>query len=109
VPLPKTRSPSRPALVLSDLPAVERDFAFVVDPRTEAATLVNAAAGADKALIERVSVFDQFTGLEDGRKSIAITVRMQPRDHTLTEAEIEAVSARVIEKVTKATGGVLRG
>ena len=109
VPLPKTRSPSRPALVLSDLPAVERDFAFVVDPRTEAATLVNAAAGADKALIERVSVFDQFTGLEDGRKSIAITVRMQPRDHTLTEPEIEAVSARVIEKVTKATGGVLRG
>ncbi|KGJ05855.1 phenylalanyl-tRNA synthetase beta subunit [Paracoccus halophilus] len=108
VPLPKTRTPSRPALVLSDLQAVERDFAFVVDAGVEALALVNAAAGADKALIERVTVFDQFTGLEDGRKSIAITARLQPREKTLTDAEIEAVSARIVEKVGKATGGVLR-
>jgi phenylalanyl-tRNA synthetase beta chain len=109
VPLPKVKSPSRPALALSDLQAVERDFAFVVDPQVEALALVNAAAGADKALIERVTVFDQFTGLEDGRKSIAITARLQPRDKTLTDAEIEAVSAKIVEKVGKATGGVLRG
>lgn len=109
VPLPKTRSPSRPALQLSDLQAVERDFAFVVDAGVEALTLVNAAAGADKALIERVSVFDQFTGLEGGKKSIAITARLQPRDKTLTDAEIEAVCARIVDKVGKATGGVLRG
>ncbi len=109
VPLPKTRTPSRPALVLSDLQAVERDFAFVVDAGVEALTLVNAAAGADKALIERVTVFDQFTGLEGGKKSIAITARLQPRDKTLTDAEIEAVAAKIVEKVGKATGGVLRG
>ncbi|MDK8874078.1 phenylalanine--tRNA ligase subunit beta [Paracoccus sp. SSJ] len=108
VPLPKVRTPSRPALVLSDLQAVERDFAFVVDSGVEALTLVNAAAGADKALIERVTVFDQFTGLEGGKKSIAITARLQPREKTLTDAEIEAVSARIVEKVSKATGGVLR-
>ncbi|MDQ7775215.1 MAG: phenylalanine--tRNA ligase subunit beta [Paracoccus aminovorans] len=109
VPLPKTRTPSRPALGLSDLQAVERDFAFVVDAQVEALTLVNAAAGADKALVERVTVFDQFTGLEGGKKSIAITARLQPRDKTLTDAEIEAVSARIVEKVSKATGGTLRG
>lgn len=109
VPLPKVRTPSRPALALSGLQAVERDFAFVVDPQVEALTLVNAAAGADKALIERVTVFDQFTGLEGGKKSIAITARLQPRDKTLTDAEIEAVSAKIVEKVSKATGGVLRG
>jgi len=108
VPLPKVKTPSRPALVLSDLPAVERDFAFVVDAQIEALTLVNAAAGADKALIERVTVFDQFTGLEGGKKSIAITARLQPREKTLTDAEIEAVSAKIVEKVSKATGGVLR-
>ncbi len=108
VPLPKVRTPSRPALALSDLQAVERDFAFVVDAEVEALTLVNAAAGADKALIERVTVFDQFTGLEGGRKSIAITARLQPRDKTLTDAEIEAVAAKIVEKVGKATGGVLR-
>lgn len=109
VPLPKVRTPSRPALALSDLQAVERDFAFVVDAEVEALTLVNAAAGADKALIERVTVFDQFTGLEGGKKSLAITARLQPREKTLTEAEIEAVSAKIVEKVGKATGGVLRG
>ena len=109
VPLPKVQTPSRPALALADLQAVERDFAFVVDAGVEALTLVNAAAGADKALIEQVTVFDQFTGLEGGKKSIAITARLQPRDKTLTDAEIEAVSTKIVEKVVKATGGVLRG
>ena len=49
-------------MALSDLQAVERDFAFVVDEGIEALTLVNAALGADKALIEAVTVFDEFTG-----------------------------------------------
>ncbi len=111
VPLPRTQAATRPALAISDLQAVERDFAFVVDARVEALALVNAAAGADKALIESVRVFDQFEGgsLGAGKKSLAITVRLQPRERTLTEAEIEAVSAAVVEKVGKATGGVLRG
>lgn len=108
IPLPKVKTPTRPALENSDLQAVERDFAFVVDARVEALTLVNAAAGADKALIEKVSVFDQFTGIEGDKKSTAITVRLQPKDKTLTDAEIEAVGAKIVEKVTKATGGTLR-
>ncbi|SIS55218.1 phenylalanine--tRNA ligase subunit beta [Paracoccus saliphilus] len=109
IPFPKTKTATRSALNIAELQAVERDFAFVVDPKVEALSLVNAAQGADKALIERVTVFDQFTGLEGGRKSIAITARLQPRDKTLTDAEIEAVSQKIIDKVQKATGGVLRG
>jgi phenylalanyl-tRNA synthetase beta chain len=108
IPFPKARSAARPALTMSELQAVERDFAFVVGPEVEALTLVNAAAGADKALIEQVTVFDQFTGLEGGQRSIAITARLQPRDKTLTDAEIEAVSQKIIDKVQKATGGTLR-
>lgn len=108
VPFPKVKSASRPALEISELQAVERDFAFVVDAQVEALTLVNAAAGADKALIQQVTVFDQFTGLDGGQKSIAITARLQPRDKTLTDAEIEAVGQKIIEKVEKATGGKLR-
>lgn len=108
VPFPKAKTATRPALELSELQAVERDFAFVVAPEVEALTLVNAAAGADKALIAAVSVFDQFAGLEGGAKSIGITVRLQPKDKTLTDAEIEAVAARIVDKVQKATGGTLR-
>jgi phenylalanyl-tRNA synthetase beta chain len=114
VPAPKVKTPTRPALAISDLQAVDRDFAFVVDAKVEALTAVNAALGADKALIESVRVFDQFTGekaeaqMGAGKKSIALTVRLQPTTATLTEAEIEAVSAKIIDKVTKATGGTLR-
>jgi phenylalanyl-tRNA synthetase beta chain len=114
VPLPKVKTPTRPALAISDLQAVERDFAFVVDAGVEALTAVNAAVGADKALIESVQVFDHFAGekaeaqMGVGKKSIALTVRLQPVDATLTDEAIAAVSAKIIEKVTKATGGSLR-
>ena len=115
VPQPKVKTPTRPALTISDLQAVDRDFAFVVDKGVEALTAVNAALGADKALIEGVKVFDQFTGAKAeeqmgaGKKSIALTVRLQPTEKTLTDADIEAVSKKIIDKVTKATGGSLRG
>ena len=75
---------------------------------------VNAALGADKVLIESVRVFDQFSGdkaeaqIGAGKKSLALTVRLQPSDKTLTEAEIEAVAAKIVDKVNKATGGTLR-
>ncbi|KPQ06760.1 MAG: phenylalanyl-tRNA synthetase beta subunit PheT [Rhodobacteraceae bacterium HLUCCA12] len=114
VPMPRNDAATRPALALHDLQPVERDFAFVLDARTEALAVVNAAQGADKALIESVRVFDEFTGdkaeaqMGAGKKSLAITVRLQPQDRTLTEDQIEAVSAKIIDKVTNATGGALR-
>ena len=111
IPEPKSKAASRGALHMSDLQAVERDFAFVIDGDVEAVTLVNAAQGADKALIEDVRVFDEFIGgsLGEGKKSLAITVRLQPKEKTLTDEDIEAVSEKIVAKVTKATGGVLRG
>ncbi|MFT6452929.1 MAG: phenylalanyl-tRNA synthetase beta chain, partial [Halocynthiibacter sp.] len=110
-PFPRNASASRGALALNDLQAVERDFAFVVEADVDALALVNAASGADKALIETVYVFDEFIGgsLGEGKKSIAISVRLQPTEKNLKEADIEAVSAKIVEKVTKATGGALRG
>jgi len=110
-PFPRNKLATRPALALRDLQAVERDFAFVVDAQVEALTLVNAASGADKALIESVRVFDEFIGgsLGEGKKSLAISVRLQPVDQTLTEKDIEAVSEKIIAKVATATGGELRG
>lgn len=115
VPFPKAKTSTRPALHLKDLQAVERDFAFVVDADVEALSLVNAAAGADKGLIETVHVFDEFTGdkaeaqMGAGKKSLGITVRLQPSEKTLTDQEIEAVGAKIVAKVVGATGAVLRG
>lgn len=111
VPLPRNAGASKGALELKDLQPVDRDFAFVVDTDVEALTLVNAAAGADKAMIAGVRVFDEFIGgaLGEGKKSIAVTVTIQPQDKTLKDDEIDAISSKVVDKVTKATGGVLRG
>jgi phenylalanyl-tRNA synthetase beta chain len=110
----KAKGTARPALQASDLPAVERDFAFVVDERIEAEAILRAARGAEKRLIEGASVFDVFAGpraaeqFGPGKKSVAISVRLQPVERTLTEAEIEAVSHRIVAAVEKATGGTLR-
>jgi phenylalanyl-tRNA synthetase beta chain len=94
----------------SDFQAVERDFAFIVDEKVRAGDILRAAGGVDKKLIAELSVFDlyQGKGIEEGKKSVAITVRLQPRERTLTEAEIDDVAARIIASVTKATGGTLR-
>jgi phenylalanyl-tRNA synthetase beta chain len=113
-PQPKRKTATRAALKVSDLQAVERDFAFVVDTEIEALTLLNAAKGADKALILDASIFDVFDGskaeaqMGEGKKSIAITVKLQPIEATLTDKDIEAVTSKIIDKVAKATGGVLR-
>jgi len=111
-PEPKAKpTKTRPALVASDLMPVRRDFAFVVDEAVEALALLKAARGADKDLIADASVFDVYrgAGLGEGRKSVAIEVMLQPTVKTLTETEIEAVAKKIVDKVTKATGGTLRG
>jgi phenylalanyl-tRNA synthetase beta chain len=102
---------SRPPLKLSVFQPVERDFAFIVDRDVPAETLMRAARGVDRKLVTDIRLFDVYEGkgLPDGRKSLAIAVTLQPQDATLTEAEIETFSRRLVAAVEKATGGVLRG
>jgi len=111
VPLPKAKTAARPMLSLSAFQPIERDFAFVVDAGVEAAKVVQAARGAEKVLIGDVRVFDVFEGasLGEGKKSLAITVVLQPTESTLTDEEIEAISKAIVQAVEKATGGTLRG
>lgn len=107
IPVPKAKNATRAALNASDLLPVSRDFAFVIDDGIEADKLIKAAKGADKALISDAVVFDVFK-LDGTKKSYAIEVTLQPRDKTLTDEEIEAVSQKIIAAVQKATGGTLR-
>ncbi len=112
VPAPKgAASPARSALDLANLQSLRRDFAFEVETHVQAAQMVKAAKGADKNLISAVRVFDVFEGgnLAEGVKSIALEVTLQPREATLTEVDIETVTAKITAAVEKATGGKLRG
>lgn len=110
IPEPKTKGKARAAFAPSPLPAVERDFAFVVDAKVIAEDIIKAARTSERQLIERVDVFDVYEGkgVPDGKKSVAIAVRLQPKDKTLTDAEIESVAAKIVAAVVKATGGALR-
>lgn len=110
VPEPRGRSALRPALEASDLMPIKRDFAFVVDDSVEAEKLVKAVRGADKVLISDVVVFDVFAGgaIGAGKKSVAIEITISPRERSLTEQEIEAISAKVVAQASKATGATLR-
>jgi phenylalanyl-tRNA synthetase beta chain len=111
IPEPKPRATkARAKLDASDLMAVERDFAFVLDAGIPADQVVKAARAADRQLIERVEVFDLYEGkgVPEGKKSLAIAVRLQPKERTLTDAEIETIAQKIVSAVAKATGGVLR-
>ncbi len=110
IPEPKAKSKARSTFAPSPYPAVERDFAFVVDAKVTAEDVLKAAKGADRALIERADLFDVYEGkgVPEGKKSLAISVRLQPKDKTLTDAEIEAVTQKIVAAVTKTTGGTLR-
>jgi phenylalanyl-tRNA synthetase beta chain len=101
---------AKPVLELSAFQPVSRDFAFIVDRAVKAGDMVRAAQGADKKLITAVTVFDVYEGkgIDDGKKSVAISVTMQPREKTMTDQEIEAVAAKIVAEVNKKTGGVLR-
>ena len=112
IPEPRAKATrARPALELSPFQPVERDFAFVVDRAVNAADVVRAAQSADRKLVTNVAVFDVYegVGIEPGKKSIAISVTLQPREKTMTDAEIEAVAEKIVAEVTKRAGGALRG
>jgi phenylalanyl-tRNA synthetase beta chain len=110
VPEPKKKAiKTKSALDLSPLMPLSRDFAFLAPADKAAGDLVKAVAGADKALIAGVRVFDvyQGAGVPEGQKSIAVEVTIQPREKTLADAEIEALSARIVAAAAKA-GATLR-
>ncbi|MDB5509618.1 MAG: pheT [Hyphomicrobiales bacterium] len=112
IPAPKPKPTKvKPKLDLAGLMPLERDFAFVVDRGVPAAEILKAAQAADRALIVSADVFDvyQGSGIAEGKKSVAISVVLQPREKTLTDVEIEKISERIVADVSKKTGAVLRG
>jgi len=112
IPEPKRKATkTKQALELSPLMPLSRDFAFLVTAETPAGEVVRPILGADKALIADARVFDvyQGQGVPDGMKSVAVEVTVQPREKTLTDPEIEALSARIVAAAEKAVGAKLRG
>ena len=112
IPQPKAgRKTTRPPLTVSDFQAVTRDFAFVVSRDVAVADMIRAARGADRNLITAVDIFDLYEGERIGAdaKSVAMSVRLEPMDRTLTDKEIDAVGEKIIANMAKSVGASLRG
>jgi len=109
VPEPKRRKKSAPEL--SALQPIRRDFAFLVDADVPADKLLRAVSAAERTLVSEVVLFDRYAGerLPEGKVSLALQVTLQPREKTLTDAEIEAVAAKIVAAAAKAVGATLRG
>ena len=112
LPAPKSRATrARAKLALSELQPVRRDFAFVVEKSVAAGDIVKTVQNSDRTLIADVVVFDVYegAGLDPDKKSVAVEVMLQPVEKTLTDAEIEAVSGKIVAEVSRRHGATLRG
>jgi phenylalanyl-tRNA synthetase beta chain len=109
-PAMKKRTTAKPLLTLSPFQPITRDFAFLVADSVEAESIIKAARSADK-MIENIDVFDIYKGkgVEDGKKSVAINVTIQPKDKTLSDAEIDGLCKKIVETVISKCGASLRG
>jgi phenylalanyl-tRNA synthetase beta chain len=106
----KRKSAAKPLLVLSNLQPVNRDFAFLVADEVEVDLISRTIKNVDKKLISSVNVFDIYKGkgVEDGMKSVALTVTYQPVEQTLTDSDLELLSKSITKAVLDKTGGQIR-
>ena len=106
IPAARDRSRARPAFAPPALQPLTRDFAFLAPPALAAGELVRAVRGADKALIADVRLFDLYQPAQ-GERSLALEVTLQPTDRTLAEADLKALSDKVVAAAAK-LGATLR-
>jgi phenylalanyl-tRNA synthetase beta chain len=101
---------AKKALKLNDLQPVIRDLAFLVNKEQPVAEIIKTIESCDKTLIQEVTIFDIYSGINiaSEKKSIALRIRIQPQEKTLTSEEIDQLSAKIIEKVSGAYQAILR-
>ena len=100
----------KPQFIVSDYQKVVRDFAFVIEEKYSSGEIIKIVQGIDKQLIKYVKIFDVYQGdnIEDGKKSIAFNVTIEPKEKTLSEKDIEEISKKIISIVQNTTGATLR-
>ncbi|MEO7571548.1 MAG: phenylalanine--tRNA ligase subunit beta, partial [Acidimicrobiales bacterium] len=95
----------------STYPSSDIDLAFEVDDGTPASAIEDAIRAAGGELLWSVRLFDVYrgTGVADGRRSLAYSLRFQAPDRTLTEADVAAARTTIIEAIQSHLGATLRG
>ncbi|MDF2857293.1 MAG: phenylalanyl-tRNA synthase subunit beta [Neobacillus sp.] len=92
-------------------PSISRDIALVVDKETVSGALKDIIQSAGGKLLREVSVFDLYEGdrMEEGKKSIAFSLKYLDPERTLTDEEVTKVHNQVLKALEEQAGAVLRG
>jgi phenylalanyl-tRNA synthetase beta chain len=106
----KKQRQSKKSFQASDYQKSERDFAFVIDKIFKIGALEKIIREVDGSLIQNVSTFDIYEGenIPKDKKSVAINVTLQAIDKTLTENDLDEISKKIIDTVSKKTGAIIR-
>ena len=92
-------------------PSMSRDLAFVVKKDIAVKDIIKTIRVTGKGIVVNAEVFDVYEGehIEDGKKSIAITITYQKEDGTLTEKEVSDVEDKIKFELLKVYHAELRG
>lgn len=95
---------------LSKYPAVKRDLALLLNDSVDFQSVYQLVKASDKNLVKEVVLFDVYQGdkLPDGKKSYAISIKIQDAQKTLTEAQIEQLMQKIISSLQKELNAELR-
>jgi len=104
--------PLKKYIPFSRMPAIERDVAFLVDESVPVEGLINVASSVKnfQKILADVQAFDIYRGqnLPIGKKSIAISLKFQDKNRTLTDEEADGFVKEFVAKANKKTGAILR-
>ena len=95
---------------ISKFPVVQRDLAFVMEEGQPVQALLDALYAVKSDFLQSIDIFDlyQGQGVEDGHKSVALTLKMQHSDRTLQDEEVDALMQEMISQAKQAVGAELR-
>ena len=95
---------------ISRFPAVRRDLAMIVDEAVAVEELTDCIRRSAGELLKEVTVFDIYrgTGIESGRKSVAIGLNLQDVSRTLTDEVTDAVVAQVVTDLVRECKATIR-
>ncbi|PCJ32152.1 MAG: phenylalanine--tRNA ligase subunit beta [Gammaproteobacteria bacterium] len=96
--------------VLSRFPANRRDLALLVDSQITAGQIEHCLNGVESDILKAIQVFDVYSGegVEDGKKSIAVSFNLQHKERTLTDEEVDSLMSSIAQRLEDHVGAVIR-
>ncbi len=110
IPFPKQKFGKREEFIISNFQAISRDYAMIISKEQAVGEILSYIKNINKSLIQSVELFDIYNGdkLPIDKKSICFRLKLQHKDRTLTEEDINMFTNDMIDKLSSKFGAKLR-